>query len=142
MVFKDNKYGYLDYSGKVVIPFKFQNAQPFENGLALVSEDLENFYYINAKGKFIKSMKSNPQTFYLSTLHRGKYMFILLTSILLIGIGMSKVPIQEIYKIIIALLMVPLALYLAIKCSTLDSTWRLDADTLTVSNSKKQLNSH
>lgn len=54
LVFKDNKYGYLDYSGKVVIPFKFQNAQPFENGLALVSEDLENFYYINAKGKFIK----------------------------------------------------------------------------------------
>ncbi|MCS4228437.1 hypothetical protein [Sphingobacterium sp. BIGb0165] len=82
-------------------------------------------------------MKSNPQTFYLSTLHRGKYMFILLTSILLIGIGMSKVPIQEIYKIIIALLMVPLALYFAIKCSTLDSTWRLDEDTLTVSNSKK-----
>lgn len=54
LVFKDNKYGYLDYSGKVVILFKFQNAQPFENGLALVSEDLENFYYINAKGKFIK----------------------------------------------------------------------------------------
>lgn len=52
--FKDNTYGYLDYSGKVVVPFKFQNAQPFENGLALVSEDLENFYYINAKGKFIK----------------------------------------------------------------------------------------
>jgi len=54
LVFKDNKYGYIDYSGKVVIPFKFQNAQPYENGLALVSEDLENFYYINAKGKFIK----------------------------------------------------------------------------------------
>ncbi|MND46802.1 KWG Leptospira [compost metagenome] len=54
LAFKDNTYGYLDYSGKVVIPFKFQNAQPFENGLALVSEDLENFYYINAKGKFIK----------------------------------------------------------------------------------------
>ncbi|MDF2518592.1 MAG: hypothetical protein K0R59_3888 [Sphingobacterium sp.] len=54
LVFKDNTYGYIDYSGKVVIPFKFQNAQPFENGLALVSEDLENFYYINAKGKFIK----------------------------------------------------------------------------------------
>lgn len=82
-------------------------------------------------------MKSNPQTFYLSTLHRGKYMFILLTSILLIGIGMSKVPIQEIYKIIIALLMIPLALYLAIKCSTLDSTWQLNTDSLRISNSKK-----
>ncbi len=54
LVFKDDKYGYIDYSGKVIIPFKFQNAQVFENGLALVSEDLENFYYINAKGKFIK----------------------------------------------------------------------------------------
>ena len=54
LAFKDNTYGYIDYSGKAVIPFKFQNAQAFENGLALVSEDLENFYYINSKGKFIK----------------------------------------------------------------------------------------
>ncbi len=84
-------------------------------------------------------MQSNPKTFHLSTLHRGKYMFILLTSILLIGVGMSKVPIQEIYKIIIALLMVPLALYLAIKCSSLESTWQLDADKLNISNKKRTI---
>jgi hypothetical protein len=84
-------------------------------------------------------MKNNPQTFSLSTLHRGRYMFILLTAILLIGIGMSKVPIQEIFKIIIALLLVPFALFLAIKCAMLPSTWQLDADTLTISNSKKKV---
>jgi len=54
LAFNDNKYGYIDYTGKVVVPFKLQNAQAFENGLALVTEDLENFYYIDAKGKFIK----------------------------------------------------------------------------------------
>ncbi|GAA0882315.1 MULTISPECIES: hypothetical protein [Sphingobacterium] len=84
-------------------------------------------------------MKSNPQTFHLSTLHRGKYMLILLISIFLIGMGMSKVPIQEILKIIIALLMIPLALYLAIKSSTLSSTWVLDENTLQISNAKKTI---
>jgi hypothetical protein len=54
LAFNDNKYGYIDYTGKVVVPFKLQNAQAFENGLALVTEDLENFYYIDAKGNFIK----------------------------------------------------------------------------------------
>ncbi|WP_294345721.1 hypothetical protein [Sphingobacterium sp.] len=82
-------------------------------------------------------MKSNSQTFQLSTLHRGKYMFILLTSILFIGMGMSKVPVQEILKIIIALLMIPFALYLAIKLSTLSSTWILDEEVLRISNAKK-----
>ncbi len=66
-------------------------------------------------------------------------MLILLTSILFIGMGMSKVPVQEILKIIIALLMVPLALYVAIKCSTLSSTWVLDENTLQISNAKKTI---
>ncbi len=66
-------------------------------------------------------------------------MLILLISIFLIGMGMSKVPIQEILKIIIALLMIPLALYLAIKSSTLSSTWFLDEDTLQISNAKKTI---
>lgn len=66
-------------------------------------------------------------------------MLILLISIFLIGMGMSKVPIQEILKIIIALLTIPLALYLAIKSSTLSSTWVLDEDTLQISNAKKTI---
>ncbi len=66
-------------------------------------------------------------------------MLILLISIFLIGMGMSKVPIQEILKIIIALLMIPLALYLAIKSSTLSSTWVLDENILQISNAKKTI---
>lgn len=66
-------------------------------------------------------------------------MLILLISIFLIGMGMSKVPIQEILKIIIALLMIPLALYLAIKSSTLSSTWVLDENTLQISHAKKTI---
>ncbi|MDF2851771.1 MAG: hypothetical protein K0S31_2456 [Sphingobacterium multivorum] len=66
-------------------------------------------------------------------------MLILLVSIFLIGMVMSKVPIQEILKIIFALLMIPLALYLAIKCSTLSSTWVLDENTLQISNAKKTI---
>ncbi|HBW80982.1 hypothetical protein AAW12_16640 [Sphingobacterium sp. Ag1] len=66
-------------------------------------------------------------------------MLILLVSIFLIGMVMSKVPIQEILKIIVALLMIPLALYLAIKCSTLSSTWVLDENTLQISNAKKTI---
>lgn len=66
-------------------------------------------------------------------------MLILLVSIFLIGMVMSKVPIQEILKIIVALLMIPLAMYLAIKCSTLSSTWVLDENTLQISNAKKTI---
>ncbi len=66
-------------------------------------------------------------------------MLILLVSIFLIGMVMSKVPIQEILKIIVALLIIPLALYLAIKCSTLSSTWVLDENTLQISNAKKTI---
>lgn len=84
-------------------------------------------------------MKNNPETFQLSTLHRGKYMFILLISIFLIGLGMSKVPIQEIFKVIIALLMIPLALYLAIKWSSLPSTWQLDENTLRINHAKREI---
>lgn len=51
--------------------------------------------------------------------------------------GMSKVPVQEILKIIIALLMIPFALYLAIKLSTLSSTWILEEEVLRISNAKK-----
>jgi len=66
-------------------------------------------------------------------------MLILLVAIFVIGMVMSKVPIQEILKIIVALLMIPLALYLAIKCSTLSSTWVLDENTLQISNAKKTI---
>jgi WG containing repeat len=45
------EYQYLDKTGKPMIPVKYKNAARFENGLACVSVDGENFGYINRQGK-------------------------------------------------------------------------------------------
>ena len=55
LVQKDNKYGYLDQHGKIVIPIKYAYATLFSDGRAQVYED-EDFkigYYINTNGKRI-----------------------------------------------------------------------------------------
>ena len=54
------KFGYLDKTGKVVIPFKFGTFNNFQNGVALVNmknifkdEDYseDEFFYIDKQGK-------------------------------------------------------------------------------------------
>jgi len=40
-----NKWGYVDYSGRVVVPLQFDGAEPFSEGLGLV--------YIRGKAGFI-----------------------------------------------------------------------------------------
>lgn len=44
------KYGYADKSGKIVIPYKYDDAEPFYKGIAKVSKDGRQFY-IDKKGK-------------------------------------------------------------------------------------------
>ena len=44
------KYGYADKSGKIVIPYKYDYAEPFYKGIAKVSKDGRQFY-IDKKGK-------------------------------------------------------------------------------------------
>ncbi len=44
------KYGYADKSGKIVIPYKYDDAEPFYKGIAKVSKDRRQFY-IDKKGK-------------------------------------------------------------------------------------------
>lgn len=41
---KTNKYGYLNYDGKTVIPFQYDEALPFKEGLACVSANNRIFY--------------------------------------------------------------------------------------------------
>ena len=47
-------FGYMDSTGKWIIPPKFTNASPFEGGYAVVSKD-SKVYLINCKGKKILS---------------------------------------------------------------------------------------
>lgn len=48
-----DKYGFIDPTGKIVLPLKYSLAGVFENGIVLVAEDeaQENQYFINVKGE-------------------------------------------------------------------------------------------
>ncbi len=55
LVFKDNKYGFINGMGQVVIPIKYSYAHPFVDGKAQVSlEGREEFFFINLNGEEIK----------------------------------------------------------------------------------------
>ena len=48
-----NKYGFIDINKEEVIPLKFDHAEPFSNGLALVQND-KYYYYIDKSGNYVK----------------------------------------------------------------------------------------
>jgi hypothetical protein len=51
---KDNKWGYIDKTGRLIIPFKFDGAGNFSEGLAAVSIK-DKTGYIDKTGKFVIS---------------------------------------------------------------------------------------
>ena len=50
---KDDKYGYIDTNGKLVIDYQYKSALDFSDGLAYVTKDSDSFEFINNKGKTI-----------------------------------------------------------------------------------------
>jgi hypothetical protein len=48
----DEQYGYIDHTGKMVIPLEFSNAEKFSNGLARAAVD-DKWGIIDKTGKFI-----------------------------------------------------------------------------------------
>ncbi len=51
----DDMYGFIDKTGKVVIPCIFYRADDFEDGVASVKKDEDGSYYeINTKGEKIE----------------------------------------------------------------------------------------
>lgn len=51
-IFENEKFGYIDKTGELVIPAKYELAFPFANGLARVKFD-GKFGYIDRSGKFV-----------------------------------------------------------------------------------------
>ena len=51
------KYGFIDKTGKEVIPFKYRTAYSFSEGLAPVSEDDKTFGYIDKSEKVVIPFK-------------------------------------------------------------------------------------
>ena len=50
---KDDKCGYIDTNGKLVIDYQYKSALDFSDGLAYVTKDSDTFEFINNKGKTI-----------------------------------------------------------------------------------------
>ncbi|MDP3392712.1 WG repeat-containing protein [Sediminibacterium sp.] len=59
-VAKAGKWGFVDKTGKVVMPFQFDHASAFYNGAALVKKGNE-WWYINKQGKKISEAEANPK---------------------------------------------------------------------------------
>lgn len=73
----------------------------------------------------------------INTLHRGKFIWFLLSGLFIIGIGLSWLDLQEITKIIILLFCIPGLLFGAVKLNQQASTWTIDGQQLTIITAKK-----
>jgi hypothetical protein len=48
------RFGYIDTTQNLIIPYKYWDASPFSNGLALVQETKDGLYgYIDKKGHYV-----------------------------------------------------------------------------------------
>ena len=55
----NNKWGFIDTTGKIVIPFVYESFSNFVKGLALVTINNKSFY-INKKGECVRGCKNAP----------------------------------------------------------------------------------
>lgn len=69
--YKDEKYGFIDVNGNVVIDFKYDKVYDFSEGLACVEKD-GNFGYINKKGETIIDFQYSDPSIRFSNVIYGK----------------------------------------------------------------------
>jgi len=74
-------------------------------------------------------------TYKIHTLHRGKFIWILLGGLFAAGFALSYFDIREIIKIIILLFCIPAIMFLAAKISYQESVWKIDGDLLSIHKS-------
>ena len=63
------------------------------------------------------------KSFHIATLHRGRYMLLLLAGVCLVTLIAAQVPISEIAKILVVLFSLPLLIFCSAKWSKNDSVW-------------------
>ncbi|WP_139227573.1 hypothetical protein [Sphingobacterium wenxiniae] len=73
----------------------------------------------------------NP-SFQIATLHRGRYMLLLLLGVCIVTAIVSRFPWTEIAKILTVLVSLPFLLYLSIRWSRNNSSWTINADNVHV----------
>lgn len=65
----------------------------------------------------------SDDNFHIATLHRGKYMLLLLIGVCVVTALVSRLPLQETVKIITVLLSLPFLLFASVKWSNNNSVW-------------------
>lgn len=60
-VAKAGKWGFVDKTGKVIIPFQYDHASAYYRGAAIVKKG-DEWYYINKSAKKITAEEANPET--------------------------------------------------------------------------------
>ncbi|GHE36768.1 hypothetical protein [Sphingobacterium griseoflavum] len=74
----------------------------------------------------------SENTFHIATLHRGKYMALLLLGVCIVTAISARLPLAEAAKILIVLCSLPLLLMLSIKWSRNDSQWVVNQEEVTI----------
>ncbi len=78
-------------------------------------------------------------TYQINTLHRGRFIWILLGSLFAIGYCMSLTQLQEIYKIILLLFCFPIIMWSAVRFSRDQSYWHINDDTIQINIFGKEI---
>ncbi|WP_156305699.1 hypothetical protein [Sphingobacterium endophyticum] len=78
-------------------------------------------------------------TFEINTLHRGRFIWILLGSLFVVGYLLSLTQLQEIYKIIILLFCIPAIMWAAVRFSKDNSTWSIQNRNINITIFNKEL---
>lgn len=65
------------------------------------------------------------KSFQIATLHRGRYMLLLLAGVCLVTAIASRLPMPEIAKILVVLVSLPLLIFCSTKWSKNNSTWTI-----------------
>lgn len=71
-------------------------------------------------------------SFKIATLHRGRYMLLMMLFVLALVYIVSRLPLSEVVKIMGSLFSLPLVLYIAVKCSRKPTVWTIDNESLTI----------
>lgn len=64
-------------------------------------------------------------SFHIATLHRGRYMLLLLVGVCIVTAIVSRLPIPEIAKILVVLISLPLLIFSSIRWSQNNSIWTI-----------------
>lgn len=74
-------------------------------------------------------------SFKIATLHRGRYMLLMMLFVLILVYIVSRLPLSEVVKIMGSLFSLPVVLFIAVKCSKQHSIWTIHNGELTMQNS-------